>query len=211
MHLCLNHSTHLYHWKKRNLAGHLWRPMWHEPIAYLEIPFPEHFICWSFWGHRLESQIMWVRRMMLFERCSSQIILTPDATEYLQSIIDNILLLEIMEVREKIENASSDEELRPFLQSCQVKQKELCEQLAASFREDRIDDAKVLTAKLQYWNRIEETIMDKISCVSWLYINYEPVYFRFASYKCWQWKGIAPIFFFYSLKTIVIVARLRVM
>ena len=82
-----------------------------------------------------------------------------------KSIINNKLLLEIMEVREEIEDASCDKELRPLLQSCQVKQNELCEQLAAAFREERIDEAKYLTAQLQYWYRVEETIMDKISSV----------------------------------------------
>lgn len=70
-----------------------------------------------------------------------------------------------MEAREEIESATSDDKLRPLLQSCQKQQSELCQELAKAFREERIDDAKYLTAKLQYWKRIEETIMDKISVV----------------------------------------------
>ena len=84
----------------------------------------------------------------------------------IQSIVDNNLLLEIMEVREEVEHASSDEELRPILKSCQKQQSELCKELEKSFHEEHIDDAKYQTAKLQYWNRIEETIMDKIKSVS---------------------------------------------
>jgi len=79
------------------------------------------------------------------------------------SIVDSELLLEIMEVREHVDCASSDDELRPLLKSCQKQNSELCEELAKSFQEDRLDDAKYQAAKLQYWNRIEETIMEKIS------------------------------------------------
>ena len=74
--------------------------------------------------------------------------------------------MEVMEIREEIEHASSDDELRPILKSCQEKQSDLCLELAEAFREERIDDAKALTATLQYWNRIEETILEKISEVA---------------------------------------------
>ena len=80
-----------------------------------------------------------------------------------QSIIDHALLFEVMEIREQIEDASSDEELRPILQSSLKKKDELINQLAEAFREGRIDDAKRITAKLQYWARIEETIVGKMT------------------------------------------------
>jgi len=82
------------------------------------------------------------------------------------SIVDNNLLLEIMEVREEIEHVSSDDELKPILQSCQKQQSEICQELANAFREKRMNDARSETAKLQYWNRIEETILEKMSSVS---------------------------------------------
>ena len=82
-----------------------------------------------------------------------------------KSLVDNALLLEIMETREEVENASSDNELRPLLKQCQKQQSELCIELAKAFQEERIDDAKYQAAKLQYLYRIEETIMEKISSV----------------------------------------------
>ena len=82
-----------------------------------------------------------------------------------QSIIDHALLFEVMEIREQIEDASSDEELRPILLSSLAKKDEVIDQLEEAFREVRIDDAKRLTAKLQYWARIEETIVDKMTSV----------------------------------------------
>ena len=77
-----------------------------------------------------------------------------------------MFLMEVMEMREEVEHASTDNELRPLLQTCKTQQSELCEELAKSFREEHIEDAKHQTAKLQYWNRIEETIVDKISSVA---------------------------------------------
>mmetsp|Transcript_301 Transcript_301/g.465 ORF Transcript_301/g.465 Transcript_301/m.465 type:complete len:217 (+) Transcript_301:135-785(+) len=81
------------------------------------------------------------------------------------SIIDNNLLTEIMEVREEIEDASSDNELRALLLTCHERQSKLYEKLVSAFREERIEDAKSDTAKLQYWNRVEETIKEKISSI----------------------------------------------
>lgn len=83
-----------------------------------------------------------------------------------QSIIDHALLFEVMEIREEIEDASSDEDLRPILQSSLAKKDELIEELTGAFGEDNIDDAKRITAKLQYWARIEETIVEKMQSVS---------------------------------------------
>ena len=82
-----------------------------------------------------------------------------------QSIIDHALLFQVMEIREQIEDASTDEELRPILQSSLAKKDELIDQLAEAFREGRVDDAKRITAKLQYWARIEETIVGKMISV----------------------------------------------
>lgn len=82
-----------------------------------------------------------------------------------QSIVDHALLFEVMEIREQVEDASSDEELRPILQSSLAKKNEVIDQLAEAFRDGLIEDAKRLTAKLQYWARIEETIVDKMTSV----------------------------------------------
>lgn len=82
-----------------------------------------------------------------------------------QSLVDHDLLLEVMEIREQIENASTDDEMKPMFQSTVARKDELIGQLATAFRENRISDAKLLTAKLQYWTRIEETIVNKMTSV----------------------------------------------
>ena len=79
--------------------------------------------------------------------------------------MNSSILMEIMEAREEVENASSDNELRALLQTCQIRQSELCRDLCRSFGDYRLGDAKLQTAKLQYWKRMEEKIMEKISSV----------------------------------------------
>jgi len=69
--------------------------------------------------------------------------------------------MEIMEAREEVADASTDEELRILLKLCQIKQSNIRSDIAMAFKEERIDDAKYQVAKLQYWNRIEETITEK--------------------------------------------------
>lgn len=73
--------------------------------------------------------------------------------------------MEVMEIREEIDDASSDEELRPILQSCRDRGSKIIDQLAEAFQEGHMDDAKSLTTKLRYWKRIEETIVEKISSI----------------------------------------------
>lgn len=70
-----------------------------------------------------------------------------------------------MTLRDEIDNATTDKELRPLLQCCRVERDELYEKLATSFREERMKDAKYLTAELQYWKRAEDTIIEKMKSV----------------------------------------------
>jgi molecular chaperone HscB len=80
-----------------------------------------------------------------------------------QSVVSNAFLMEIMEAREEVEHASTDAQLKPLLKACQTRQSELCKELEKSFDDHSVDDAKLQTARLQYWRRIEDTILEKIT------------------------------------------------
>jgi DnaJ-domain-containing protein 1 len=67
-----------------------------------------------------------------------------------------------MELREDVDSASTDKELRPLLATCQNKQNELLSCLEEAFAKEEMDKAKLLTAKLRYWKRVEESILEKI-------------------------------------------------
>ena len=82
-----------------------------------------------------------------------------------KSLVNNNLLVTIMAIREEVDSTSTDSELRPILHCCREQQDEICEKLALSFRKGQMKDAKYLTAELQYWKRIEETIIEKMICV----------------------------------------------
>jgi len=102
-----------------------------------------------------------ISNAMMFVRCRGDCRLRTAQ----KSIVNNNLLMKIVMVREEVDNASTDEELRPILQSCREEQDEICEKLAVSFRKERMEDAKYLTAELQYWKRVEETIIEKMQSV----------------------------------------------
>lgn len=81
----------------------------------------------------------------------------------MQSIIDPTILLEIMEIREAIEHSTSDEELKPLLDESRQRQSKLCEELTSAFQGNDMKEAKYLTACMQYWSKIEERILEKIT------------------------------------------------
>ena len=79
---------------------------------------------------------------------------------------DGMLLMEVMEIREEIDDAEEDAEvLRKLLVQNEERIGNTCTELADAFESDNMDEARRLTARLQYWKRIEEKIVDKMSTV----------------------------------------------
>ena len=80
------------------------------------------------------------------------------------------LLMEIMELREQIEEASSDDDLQQLRDQNAKNMQEVCTQLSQSLdastfdasEQVNLDQALEFTVKLQYYHRIEETIREKI-------------------------------------------------
>lgn len=77
-------------------------------------------------------------------------------------LVGNVFLMEIMEVREIIDNTVGDDELRPLLLENQKEIDETSELLARAFEEPNLVKALELTAQIQYFTRIDETIREKM-------------------------------------------------
>ena len=79
---------------------------------------------------------------------------------------DGMLLMQVMEIREEIDEADDDADiLRQLLVQNEERMGDTCTELADAFEVDNLDEARRLTARLQYWKRIEEKIVDKLSTV----------------------------------------------
>ena len=72
-------------------------------------------------------------------------------------------LFQIMELQEMVDDASSDENLQSLYEETQRNSQETCEALGLAFENGDLVNAKRLTAILQYWNRTEETIIEKMN------------------------------------------------
>lgn len=90
------------------------------------------------------------------------------------NLVGNEFLFTIMETRESIEDILhsdsdndevKDNKLRPILTHNQDLIEETCQHLITAFQSNDLKEAKKLTAQLQYWYRVEETIIDKISSI----------------------------------------------
>lgn len=73
-----------------------------------------------------------------------------------------MFLMEIMELRETIDETSTDDELKLLLNDNDSKIKALSTELSESFQSGDLDTALKLTAMMQYWTRVDETIREKM-------------------------------------------------
>lgn len=70
-------------------------------------------------------------------------------------------LMEIMELREDINHTPSTN-LEPIYTETKQRIESLCKDLSEAFEENDLGNAMELSAKLQYWYRVEETIYEKM-------------------------------------------------
>lgn len=71
-------------------------------------------------------------------------------------------LMEIMELREEIAETTEEADLERLIDDNQARMDAVGVKLATAFENaDTLDDALQLTAQLQYWNRIDETLQEK--------------------------------------------------
>ena len=81
-----------------------------------------------------------------------------------QQVVGMDFLMQVMEIREEIENvtAGSDDELRTLLDQNAQRMQETCRAFEEALENDDLDSALRYTARLQYWNRVTETIREKM-------------------------------------------------
>ena len=96
-------------------------------------------------------------------------------------LVDMEFLARVMEIREQIDSilrgaedeeddgsdsnhqeAAIDEALKPLLYENKQRLEETCHDLEQAFQQNDLEQARKLTGHLQYWNRIDETIRERI-------------------------------------------------
>ena len=77
------------------------------------------------------------------------------------NILGHAFLMDVMEIRESVEDTSDADILMGLLDENKRRIEETCNELAVAFKDDNLDEAVRLAAKLQYWNRIQESILEK--------------------------------------------------
>ena len=84
-----------------------------------------------------------------------------------QNVVGMEFLMQVMEVREEVDNVEpgSDEGLRPLLAENEKRIAETCNDLEKAHEIGDLDRALQLTARLQYWNRVTETIREKMESI----------------------------------------------
>eukprot|EP00164_Ancoracysta_twista_P005544 GFYU01007604.1.p1 GENE.GFYU01007604.1~~GFYU01007604.1.p1 ORF type:complete len:293 (-),score=35.36 GFYU01007604.1:267-1145(-) len=85
-----------------------------------------------------------------------------DVGESGQAVTDPELLMEVMEVREQIAEASDPKELQPLRESLSARSRQLTTELAAEFSAEHWENAKSLTIQLRYLVKAIEEI-DRIT------------------------------------------------
>lgn len=77
-------------------------------------------------------------------------------------IVGQQFLLQIMELREEVDDTKSEHNLKHLLADNKQRMNDTCSELAIAFSKNDFVGAKRMTAKLQYWKRIDELIIEKL-------------------------------------------------
>lgn len=78
-------------------------------------------------------------------------------------LVGACFLMDVMMQREEIEEAQHDQTRLKVLYDRNLERvQECCRQLEVAFRDRDMNTARKLTAQLQYWNRIDETLREAL-------------------------------------------------
>lgn len=87
------------------------------------------------------------------------------STDDNSSGLSNELLMKIMDVREAVDDANSDEEVKLLLVENNARMKEAYQCLSDAFAKREYDVAKRITEELRYWEACDETLREKMDSV----------------------------------------------
>lgn len=82
-----------------------------------------------------------------------------------QQVVGMEFLMLVMEIREAVDAATGDDELQPLLDENYERMAETSRELERGLETGDLDYALQQTARLQYWNRVSETIREKMENV----------------------------------------------
>lgn len=77
-------------------------------------------------------------------------------------IVGQEVLMTVMELREEVDLAQNNEDLKRLQDENDERVREACREIGAAFDGHDLGEVKRWTAMLQYWNKIEEEISKKI-------------------------------------------------
>ncbi|GAB5586625.1 molecular chaperone [Umbelopsis nana] len=77
-----------------------------------------------------------------------------------ESLEDPELLMEVMEIREQMEEAESEDDIEKLKVENNEKIHQTADQLTHAFKSNNLEEAKELTVQLQYWDNIRRAIVD---------------------------------------------------
>jgi len=78
-------------------------------------------------------------------------------------ILGNDILMEVMELRELIDRTTLKKDLQLLQEENRERIQDTCKNIGLAFEKNDLKEAKRITATLQYWNRIEESIVRNLS------------------------------------------------
>lgn len=81
------------------------------------------------------------------------------------NLVGSGFLMEMMEAREDLEGITEDDQLQPLLLENKQRMEEIARQLDPAVQNSDFETAARLTAQLQYLNRLEETIREKMDTI----------------------------------------------
>jgi molecular chaperone HscB len=79
------------------------------------------------------------------------------------NMVGQDFLMNIMQIREDIDNTTSQTKLRGLFDDNEKAILNTCSLLSMAFSHNKLEDELKYTAQLQYWKRIRETLVEKLA------------------------------------------------